>query len=107
MSNFSPKLEDSSDKQLWRLINESNPNYTLLASDELTRRTMDMLNGSIKKLDEGTGRYNQFLIVLTWVMFLLTVVTLVANFQSMTLRFSFIGFFAIWSIIMGWIIFKK
>lgn len=67
MSNFSPKLEDSDEKQLNHLINESSPNFGLLASNELTRRTL-------RKLDESTQRSNRTMILLTIAILFLTAI---------------------------------
>lgn len=47
MSNFSPKLEDATDEQLMHMVNELSPTFTVLASDELTRRTVGKLEKTI------------------------------------------------------------
>lgn len=64
MSNFSPKLQDSTDDQLWHLINESNPNYAMLASDELNRRSLNKLQKTIEEENKETGRFSLAFILL-------------------------------------------
>lgn len=89
MANFSPKLEDSTDKQLLYMVNELDFRVVPLASDELTRRSIKKLNESVdknaeelksfsdvtKKFDEETSvqtekmiRMTQTMKTLTWVM---------------------------------------
>ena len=72
MSNFSPKLEDATDEQLMRMINELDPNYVQLASNELSKR-------AIKKMHSE-------MTVLTWVIIGLTAATL---FCSLVQIFNF------------------
>ena len=76
MSNFAPKLEDSEDKQLWHLINESSPHYGSLASDELTRRALNKLQGTIKTFNEQSSKQTDKLVGLTWWIVGLTVAML-------------------------------
>jgi hypothetical protein len=49
MSNFPKNVEDATEQELLNWINNLNPNYTKLASDELTRRGIKNLNKSIDK----------------------------------------------------------
>lgn len=46
MANFSKKVEEASEEELYSWINELDPNFTKLASDELTRRKFDKFNKS-------------------------------------------------------------
>lgn len=79
MSNFSPKLEDSKDNQLWHLINESSPHYGSLASDELTRRrrALNKLQGTIKVFNEQSSKQTDKLVRLTWWIVGLTIAMLI------------------------------
>ncbi len=68
MSNFAPKLQDSNDDQLWHLINESNPHYASLASDELTRRSLRELQQTISTFNDQSSRQTEKMIRLTrWI----------------------------------------
>ena len=77
MTNFSPKLEDSKDDQLWQLINQSSPHYGSLASDELTRRTLNKLQETIRTFNDQSSRQTDKLVGLTWWIVGLTVAMLV------------------------------
>lgn len=48
MSNFSPKLEDATEKELRYMVNELDFRVVHLASDELTRRTLNDLQKTIE-----------------------------------------------------------
>ena len=61
MSNFSPKLENSTDEQLRYSINEHNPNFASLSSDELTRRSLDKLRETTVELDKSNKKYTRAL----------------------------------------------
>lgn len=74
MSNFAPKLQDSSDDQLWHLINESSPHYGSLASDELTRRALNNLRNTISSFNTQSSKQTDKLVRLTWWIVGLTVV---------------------------------
>lgn len=76
MSNFSPKLQDSTNEQLWHLINESSPAYSSLASDELTRRTLSELQSTIRIFNEQSSQQTEKLVRLTWWIVGLTVAML-------------------------------
>ena len=68
MSNFAPKLQDSNDDQLWHLINESSPHYGSLASDELTRRSLNKLRETMQVFNEQSSRQTEKMIKLTrWI----------------------------------------
>ncbi|MFO0718635.1 MAG: hypothetical protein U0522_01225 [Candidatus Paceibacterota bacterium] len=77
MTNFSPKLEDSEDKQLWQLINQSSPHYGSLASDELTRRALSKLQETIETFNNQSSKQTDKLVGLTWCIVGLTVAMLV------------------------------
>lgn len=76
MSNFAPKLEDSTNDQLWQLINQSSPHYGSLASDELTRRALNKLQETIKTFNEQSSKQTDKLVRLTWWIVSLTVAML-------------------------------
>lgn len=50
MSNFSPKIEDSTEKELYFSINEHDPRFSVISSNELTKRSLDNLEKTIKNL---------------------------------------------------------
>lgn len=68
MSSFTPKLQDSSDDRLRYLIDESNPQYAALASDELTRREMEKLKNSIDGLNSSSLYYSRIIAALTLIL---------------------------------------
>lgn len=68
MTNFSPKLEDSSDEKLWQYVNQSSPAYGSLASDELTRRRLRSLEETMAKLEKSSSLYSKTIILLTIVL---------------------------------------
>lgn len=65
MSNFFPKLEDSTDDQLKHMVNELDFRVVPLASDELTRRTLDNLRKTIIDLDQKNGQLQNMIFRLT------------------------------------------
>lgn len=68
MTNFSPKLQDSTEDQLRQLINQSNPHYGSLASDELTRRALNKLQETIKNFNTQSSNQTEEMIRLTkWI----------------------------------------
>jgi len=77
MVNFSPKLEDAKNDQLRDWINNHQPNFGKLSSDELTRRTIVKLEETIKKFNVRTSKQTEKLIQLTWGIIGLTIVMVV------------------------------
>lgn len=77
MSNVSPKLQNSTDEQLWNLINESSPAYASLASDELTRRNFKKLQETISVFNAKSAEQTEKMISLTKGIFWLTVSMLI------------------------------
>jgi hypothetical protein len=69
MSNFEKKLEDASEEDLRRWINEQDFRVVPLVSDELTRRSLKRLQKTIQDLDKNTMRYSRRLIDLTILLF--------------------------------------
>ncbi len=61
MTNFTPKLEEQSEEQLRFSINEHDPNFASLSSDELNRRSLDELNKTISDMDKSTAIYSKVL----------------------------------------------
>jgi len=57
MSNFSPKLEDASEKELRYMVNELDFRVVPLASDELTRRYIEDLNKTVKENVKQTKKF--------------------------------------------------
>ncbi len=74
MSNFSPKLEDATDKELMHIVNELDFRVVPLASDELTRRTVKTLEKTISSFNDQSSKQTEKIIKLTWWIVGLTVV---------------------------------
>ena len=71
MSNFAPKLQDPTSDRLWHLVNESNPHYASLASDELTRRSLKDLQNTISTFNKQSSDQTEKMIILTrWIVWL-------------------------------------
>lgn len=77
MTNFSPKLEEASEKQLLYMVNELDFRVVPLASDELTRRTLNRLRETIIELDEKNEKLQKWIFWLTVVGAILAVVQVV------------------------------
>lgn len=71
MANFPKKLEDATKEELKLWINQSDPNYVKLASDELTRRALNKLENTIKNFNEQSSKQTEKMIELTrWIVVL-------------------------------------
>jgi len=77
MPNFSPNLEDASDDQLKQGINEHNPHFAQLESDELSRRVFLRLEDIISIFNKKSSEQTEKLIQLTWIIVGLTVVMVI------------------------------
>lgn len=80
MPNFSPKLEDSNEVQLRNHIQELNPHYAQLASDELTRRHFDKFDRSTTFFSKILGLFAIIQIVVAVMQFILSVQTSIDHF---------------------------
>ena len=68
MTNFAKKLEGTTEKELYSWINELDPNFVQLASDELTRRVLNKLGKTIQIFNEHSSKQTRKLIQLTqWI----------------------------------------
>lgn len=92
MSNFSPKLQDSTEDELLHMINELNPTFTILASDELTRRvlrklqkTIEISNKHSEKLEIANYKLQITMVVLT------TIGTLAVTFPVLKTIFQWLS----------------
>lgn len=74
MSNFEKKLEDASEEDLKYWVNERMPPWVSLASDELTRRSLQKLQNTIQDLDKNTKNYSGKLIDLTLLLFFVALI---------------------------------
>jgi hypothetical protein len=105
MSNFSPKLEDTTDQELKHSINEFDPRYGSLASDELTRRALLKLQQSIEKFDLATSNYTRKLITLTVLLFFVAAIQLVVTALGLPFDLLNRGLIAVSIVlILAWII---
>lgn len=74
MSNFSPKLEEATDEQLRHGINEHNPHYAQVESDELTRRSLSKLQRTIEVFNKKSSKQTNIIIGLTIALFIVAIV---------------------------------
>lgn len=72
MSNFSPKIEDSTEKELLKHINELPPIFGSIASDELTRRTIKDFKKTIKEEIKASKRLSKILLTVAFIQIIIT-----------------------------------
>ncbi len=77
MSNFFPKLEDDTDEHLRYMVNELDFRVVPLASDELTRRTINKLEKTIAVFNKQSSKQTEKLVRLTWWVVALTIVMVI------------------------------
>ena len=77
MSNFFPKLEDDTDEHLRYMVSELDFRVVPLASDELTRRTINKLEKTIVVFNKQSSKQTDKLVKLTWWIVSLTIALLV------------------------------
>jgi len=77
MSNFSPKLEESTEEQLNYSINEHDPRFSVLSSNELTRRALNNLEKTIKTFNEKTSKETKVMLFLTYFIAFLTAIMVI------------------------------
>lgn len=77
--NFEKPLQDATDEELMRWVNQHNYQVVPLASDELTRRTLKNLQEEIKKFNKSTEKSNKVLIALTLTLLVVGVVQIVLS----------------------------
>lgn len=83
MPNFSPKLEEQSDDQLRSNINEKHtPEFALLSSDELTRRSLDKLRETTVELDKSNKKYTHALGIFALLQIIIAGLQLVLDIKS-------------------------
>jgi hypothetical protein len=73
MPNFSPKLQEATDEQLKNWIDEINPQYAPLASEELTRRRFEEFNKSTSYFSKILGLFAVIQIIIAIMQFTLSV----------------------------------
>ncbi len=98
MSNFEKKLEDASEEDLRRWINEQDFRVVPLASDELTRRILKKLQKTIQDLDKNTMRYSRRLIDLTLLLFFVAFCQVLLSI--MTVPLTWFGRILLWLIVL-------
>lgn len=74
MSNFSPKIEDSTQEELLNNINEHSPNFGIISSNELLRREIKKLTDTIKNFNEKSSRQSEVMLFLTYLIAFLTII---------------------------------
>ncbi len=89
MINFSPKLQDATEKELMNIVNESDPTHASLASDELTRRSIKQLNETIIREVEQSKKTSETTEVLSRAMYLFAVVQILISIFQFILSFAY------------------
>src|SRR5258706_15192117 len=89
MSNFAKKLEDATYAELLNWINELDPNFTKLASDELTRCSVKKLNESVDNSTLQAKKSSDIAEKFTAALFLLAVVQLLVAVFQLILTFAY------------------
>lgn len=104
MPNFSPKLEEQSDDQLKSNLNNHQPGFASLSSDELTRRSLDKLRETTVELDKSNKKYTHALGIFALLQIIIAGLQLVLDIKSLqdTVFSVFIGILFI--IILIWFI---
>lgn len=74
MANFAKKLEEASKEELYSWVNQLDFRVVPLASDELTRRSLNELGETIKTFNEQASKQTEKMISLTWGIVGLTVI---------------------------------
>lgn len=87
MNNFFPKIEEASVEQLKKWVNETSPNFGSLASDELTRLSLDNLRVTMEISNDQSSRQTSKMVLLTWWIVFLTIVMTFASVCSLYLMF--------------------
>ncbi|OHA89183.1 MAG: hypothetical protein A3C70_00600 [Candidatus Zambryskibacteria bacterium RIFCSPHIGHO2_02_FULL_43_14] len=77
MANFSKKLEQATEEELYSWVNELDFRVVPLASDELTRRYLRGLRKSIRLFNKKSSEQTEKMIRLTWLIAGLTGVLVV------------------------------
>ncbi len=77
MSNFSPKIENMTEKELYYSINEHDPRFSVISSNELTKRSLDKLERTIEIFNKESSRQTMKILFLTYTTTFLTVVMVV------------------------------
>lgn len=75
MPNFSPDLEKASEAEIRKWINEIDPRYASLASEELTRRKFDEFDKTTSFFSKVLGLFAIIQIVVAVMQFILSVQT--------------------------------
>lgn len=86
MSNFSTKLKDIPDEELESLINEHDPRFGILESNELMRRSVNKVWGAIKDFNKQSSKQTKKMIILTWVIVFLTIVMIIGLLVQIVLK---------------------
>ena len=103
MSNFEKKIEEAAGEELYFWINDRDPNYASLASDELTRREFAGLRNSIKELNDSATRFNKVTFLFSIALIFIGLAQMaIALFSTTGNMWYTAGFFALFS---GFLIF--
>jgi hypothetical protein len=87
--NFAKNLEDASEEELLVWINTLDPNYTKLASDELTRRTLKSLDKATKENARQAQESSRKMETFTMALFIIGMVQILVGLLQMVLSFAY------------------
>lgn len=77
MANFAKNLEDATKEELYSWVNQLDFRVVPLASDELTRRSLNDLRETIETFNKQSSKQTDKLVRLTWWIVGLTVVMVI------------------------------
>ncbi len=87
MVNFSPRIEDSTEEQLLNNIDEHNPSYGIISSNELLKRTINKLEKTIEIFNKESSKQTGKMLFLTYTTTFLTVVMVIGLIIQIILAF--------------------
>ena len=76
MTNFGKKLKEVNDEELESGVNEHDPRFGVLESNELIKRSINKLEMTIETFNKQSSKQTSRMIFLTWVIVGLTVAML-------------------------------
>ena len=103
MQNFATKIEDSTEEQLKHSINEHNPHFASLSSDELTRRSLDKLQKSFTDFDKSTSKFSTILGVFALIQIFIAGLQLILDIETYPNKVLSVSFGVIFILIIFWI----
>lgn len=87
MTNFSKKLKEINDEDLENGVNQHDPRFAALESNELIKRSVNKLEKTIENFNEESSKQTSKMIYLTWVIVGLTIAMLLGLIIQIILVF--------------------